>query len=491
MQIETANAAVERIVICGSGLAAHLTVAALATQLPAAIQLTWVDVPSSSESDLFYGSLTAPTAYTFNLLAGVSEPELLLGSDTSFSWGTKYVDWGKERRSWTQCFHLPLPVVGGVLFQQYLTRLGIGELEPYLISAAAANRGVFAHPVQGGPPHLALAEYGYHFGAQSYVNPFAKTAAMSRVQRIEAELSGIERNEHGIAALHLSDGRAYSADFYIDCTGPQARLLSQLDDAFEGGRRLRAVSSKRPADRLGPACRTVTGHDFGWRSETPLQRNTMRLTVFAPESQDAALAAYGDAPQQPVEITLGRRPRAWVDNCVAIGQAARVLEPITHAPMVLLHRDIERLLSLIPVSTVMTVESREFNRQCADDYVHAAIFNRALFDARPASDAPYWRAACEEPIHEKLEQKLTQFQSRGVLATFDLEPLHPEDWLILHYGMRRLPARHDRVADRAPESELRKSLASMRNGIENLVKQMPSHHDYMARLLDYLAQNKS
>jgi tryptophan halogenase len=490
-EINTASPRVERIIVCGGGLAGHLTTAALASQLPATIQMMWIDAPNSSDSDVFYGSVTAPTAYTFNLSAGVSEPELLLSTNTAFSWGTKYAGWGEQRRSWIQCFHLPLPIVGGVLFHHYLTRLGLGQLEPFLVSAAAARHGAFAHPLQNGPPLLARAEYAYQFDPQSYCRPFAAGANMSRVQRIQADLRGVERNESGIAALHLSDGRVQTADLYVDCTGPQALLLSQLDSTFLGGRRLRALSSQRAVDRLGPAYRTLTGHGFGWQSETPLQQSTMRLTVLAPECESDALSAHGESPQRSAEATLGCQTQAWVGNCVAIGHAAHVMEPITHAPMLLLHRDIERLLSLIPFSTSMAFESREFNRQSTDDYLHAAIFNRTMFETPPLADTPYWRAAREEPVHEKLEQKLAQFENRGLLVTFDLEPFNPEDWLVLHYGMQRRPARHDRVADRVPESELRQSLAKMPSDIEKLVKQMPTHHDYMAGLLSYLAQQKS
>ncbi len=242
---------------------------------------------------------------------------------------------------------------------------------------------------------------------------------------------------------------------------------------------------------MGAAHRALTGTEFGWQADTPLQRGTTRLTVFAPESQADALRAHGDPPLRSAEAAIGSRSAAWVGNCVGIGHSAWVIEPVTHAPMLLLHRDIERLLSLIPFSTQMDFEGREFNRQSSEDYVHAAIFNRALFETPPFADTPYWRAAREEAVHEKLTQKLVQFDHRGVLVTFDLEPFNQEDWTILHYGMGRRPSRHDRVADRAPEAELRNSLANMKRNIENLVKQMPSHHDYMARLLGYLAQNRS
>jgi tryptophan halogenase len=467
-----------------------MTAATLARQLPASIQITWVNGQSSSDADLFYGSLTPSNVYSFNLSAGVSEPELLLNTNTSFSWGTRYAGWGGQQRSWIQCFHLPLPVVGGVLFHHYLTRLGIGELEPFLISAVAARHGVFAHPLQKGPPQLTRAEYGYQFDARSYQGAFAASANMSRVQRIHADIRDVERDENGIATLHLSDGRALTADLYVDCTGPQALLLSRLDIAFAGGRRLRAVSSSRAVDSLGAPCRTLTAHRFGWQSDTPLQRGMARLTVFSPELESEALAAHGDTPDRAGETTLGRRAEAWAKNCVAIGHAACLLEPLSNAPMLLLQRDIERLLSLIPFSKAMSVESREFNRRSAEDYVHAEIFNRALFETQAVADTLYWRAASEEPVHEKLAQKIAQFESRGLLVAFDLEPFNPEDWTILHYGIGRRPVRHDRVADRFPEAELRQSLAGMRHDIETVVKQMPSHADYVGSLVRYLSQNK-
>jgi tryptophan halogenase len=102
----------------------------------------------------------------------------------------------------------------------------------------------------------------------------------------------------------------------------------------------------------------------------------------------------------------------------------------------------------------------------------------------------FWLAARAEPPHEKLVQKLTQFESRGLLAAFDLEPFTPEEWVILHHGMRRRPARYDRMADSTPEEEVRRMIGTMPREIENLVKTMPTHHDYMISLVRYLRQNQ-
>ena len=481
---------VQHIIVCGSGIAAHLASVALAHQLPPTIRITWVNGADSRDADLFFGGVTAPTAYAFNLAAGVSEPRLMLDTDSTFSWGTHFQDWGAANISWVHCSHLALPVINGVLFHHHLARLGITGLEPFLTPAAAARHGVFAHPVDKGPKLLARAEYGYQFDPYSYRAPFAAAAQAFKVDVVNAQITDVVCGEGKISALRLSSGREIAADLFVDCTGPDARLLSRLGVEAPAGRRLRAAYSQRPSEKIGPPCRSVAARDFGWQSETSLKGSVARLTVYAPETESEALSAHGNPPQHTGEIILGQRASAWVGNCVAIGHAASVLEPLSHGPMLLLERQIDRLLTLVPFSDEMSMERREYNRQGAEDYVHAHIFNRALFETPPKAQTSFWLAAHAEPPHEKLVQKLTQFESRGWLAAFDLEPFTPEDWVILHYGMRRRQARYDRMADRTPAEEVRPMLDSMLRDIEKLVKTMPTHHDYMLNLVRYLRQNK-
>jgi tryptophan 7-halogenase len=479
-----------RIVICGGGLAAHLAAAALARQLPRSIKISWVKSREARDMDLFYGGVSAPSAYSFNLSAGLSEPRLILGTDATFSWGTRFDDWGASRRSWVQCFHLPFAVVGGLQFHQHLLRLGVDDLDPLLLPAMAARRGVFAHPVEKAARLLSRAEYGYQLDPYSYREPFAACASSSGVEVVAADVADVECREGNVAALRLADGRTLSGDLFIDCTGPDARLLTQLGVPASQGRRLKAVLSYRRGGRLGPPCRTVAAREFGWQSETSLQRGQAGLTMYAPEMEAAALAAHAAAPVQHGEITVGRREVAWQGNCVALGHAAGVIEPLTHAPMLMLQREIERLLTLIPVSLDMSVERREFNRQSAADHLHAENFHRALFETQPPYETGYWLAARAVPLHETLTLKLTQFASRGLLVAFDLEPFNAEDWTIQHFGMGRRATRYDRIADQQPSAEVRASLESMSRDIEKLVTTLPAHGDYMANLVRYLKQKQ-
>ena len=482
--------AIERIVVCGGGLAAHMAAATLARQLPRSIQVVWVKGRDARDADLFYGGVAGPTAYSFNLSAGVSEPRVILDTNTAFSWGTRFDDWGASHRSWVQCFHLPFPIVGGVLYHQHLLRLGLAELEPWLVPAAAARRGVFAHPPQNGPGPLSRAEYGYQLDPYSYREPFAVAANSSGVHVIGADVSEIECEQDRIASLRLADGQSVRGDLFVDCTGPEASLLTRLGVRAPEGRRLKAVLSHQVGGKSVPSCRVLVARDFGWQSETGLQNGRARLTLFAPDLETAALTAHGSTPLHQGEVVIGRREVAWAGNCVALGHAAGIIEPLTHAPMLILQREIERLMSLVPVSPDMSVERREFNRQGAADHQHAQDFHRALFEMQPPFDTAYWQAARAAPMHETLAVKLTQFASRGLLVAFDLEPFNAEEWTIQHFGMGRRAARYDRLADQQPEAETRAAFQNSAREIEKLVTSMPSHGEYLSNLIRYLKQKQ-
>ncbi|WP_325284506.1 tryptophan 7-halogenase [Sphingomonas sp.] len=466
------------ILVCGSGLAAQMAVAALSHQLPDEVRITLLETGDTGDSDLFYGTVTGPSAYAFNLAAGVEEPALVLSSDTAFSWGTRYAAWGQDH-AWTQCFALPLPVLDGVMFHQYLAAAGETAIEPYLIAATAAARGAFAHPPRepgGAKPHpLSRADYGYQFDPAAYARLFAAARMAGRVTAVTGELAGVDLRHEGIAAVRLIDGRTLDADLYVDCTGPQASLLSSLSPDWVGDRRIAITVSDGDAATPDRPFRSVHATAHGWDSVTSLKGRTRHVGVCDPV--DAADAAT---------VTLGRRHHAWAGNCVGVGHAAGILEPITPAPVMLLERDIDRLLSLIPPSGDMAVERREYNRRHDDDHAHAALFNRALFATTGLPDAPYWQAARREPLPEKLARKLALFASRGVLVGYDLEPFHPEDWVVLHLGLGRQPQRHDRLADRASPARVNQYLSAMKREIEQTVATMPESGRYRAQLERYL-----
>ena len=477
------------ILVCGGGIAGEMTANALARKLPERVKVVLIEDGSALQTDFFYGNALLPRSYDFHLDLGLSEPDLLLAGDAAFSYGTAYANWAGRGLSWIQCHHLPLPVISGVPFQHYLTQRGLFDLEPFLISAQAARIGSFAHPPEDDKTPLSRAEYGYTVTPSKYSALFEQLSKDKGVKRIAADIKDVVCEGGRITSLQLSDGQTVEADIYIDCTGPQAKLASALGEDFQKLASVGALAGTVETPTMGPACRQIVAAEFGWQSCSSQQTSNSYMTVYHPDMEQEARTAHQAPVDHSGTFALGHRAQAWSGNCIAIGHAAAVFEPVTAAPLLTLQLDIERLLSLIPVSGDFSFECREYNRRFTEDATHIALFHEALFATDTSFESGYWWQACDAPAPEKLKRKIDQFESRGILVEYDLEPFNEQDWIILHYGMKRRPARYDRLADAAEAAVMDRQIAAMQDAVMQMAKKLPPQHVYMTNLLKYLRDN--
>lgn len=478
----------DQVLVIGGGLAGWMAASALAHNLPNSYRITLLNVEGTDKHDLFFGNVSAPSGYSFNLAAGVSEPDLFLGSSASFSFGTQYQSWGAANRSWMQCHHLPLPVFGGLPFTQ-LFHLSERDLEAYFISAQAALHGRFAHPPSDSKNPLSRAEYGYQFDPFELAGLFRKSAKHAGVRILitsTAEVVLTNRDNSDVECVVLADGKRVTADFYIDCTGPDSDTAN-----VQGRPHICATLSREAGSHLGPPMRIVRGTTTGWEAKTFLQGKSLSLKVFDETNADCIKPDGADDNVEIGTAFLGSRPDPWRGNCVSIGHAAGVIEPITPAPMMLLQRGIERLLQLFPVSQDMSIEARAYNEGHSADFEHAQIFNHALFAVDDLLDGPYWSAKRALPMNKKLDRKLKQFESRGLFVAYDLEPFNEQDWAILHFGMGRTPRRSDVFADFVNQAQIKTELDNLVNSVDTTVQKIPPHHIYMDKFLSYLERKKT
>ena len=469
--------AISQLLVYGNTLAASMTVLALAKALPRSIKLVWVKPHTSCPGEVLYGGLSSPDAYQFNLQLGITEPDLILNTDTTFSFGTHFSQWGNNKRSWVQSFHLPFAVNAGVELHHFMTRhkLALGD---FLISTQAALHGTFAHPPEGKPQSpLSRAEYAYHFDPAQWSAMFLSKLDKSRVTLREQDMVAVTNKHEHIEGLQLEDGSTLTADLYIDCSGIHRQLLASLKHEFTIQRSVQVTSQIAACTTTGPACRTITGHADGWHAVTPLRNKNQRIALF----ERSATATQHSELHACQTVQLGYYQQAWQGNCVGIGHSAYALEPVTPAPYILLTKDIERLLELIPLDTHAPIERQEYNRRFYADVSHAELFHRALYAQQ--RDVGY--ASCE-----KLERKLNQYAHRGVLVSYDFEPFNQQDWAILHAGLSRVPQRYDRMAEQLDFNSMQTQLETVRSGIARLASTMPPHHIYLEKLSLYLRDNQ-
>ena len=482
-------APVRHIVICGSGLAAWMTAATVSKNLPAAIQITVLETTNSDSADIFYGSVTNPSAYKFFLNLGLSEADLLLRTQSSFSYGTSYKNWGLTDASWVQSFQAPFPIWDGAPFAHHITD-ATPPLEQFLMSAQAAIKGKFAHPLADKNSPLSSTEYGYHYTARDLTNLLKVIAGKHGVHSHSQDIVSIENSDGKITGLKLKDCETLSADLYVDASGPDASLISALEDTnIQTTRSLSALYSEQRSVELGPPLRQVVGHDFGWQSLTPLQEVNAVVTVYAPQFEEVARKVHPQGEAVQCTVALGRRKKAWSGNCVAIGHAAAIMEPTSPAPLMLLQMDIDRLVGLIPVTDTFDIEAQIFNEGFQTDVENIELFNNALFQLEGLAETEYWSAAKSNSSSARLNRKLEQFAHRGLLVSYDLEPFNDEDWTILHHGIGRTPRRRDAVAKLSNVDKIDRDLKNKAKAIQTIVAKMPPHHIYLAKFLNYLERN--
>ena len=178
------------------------------------------------------------------------------------------------------------------------------------MSAQAAAEGKFAHPPADKNSPLSSTEYGYHYAARD-LTKFLKIIAEKRgVQSRSQGVGSIESFDGKITGLKLKDGKTLSADLYVDASGPEAPLISALDDAgIQTTRSLGALYSEQRSVKLGPPIRQVVAHGFGWQSLTPLQEVNAVMTVYAPQFEQAARKVHHDGEAVQCNVSLGRRKK--------------------------------------------------------------------------------------------------------------------------------------------------------------------------------------
>jgi tryptophan halogenase len=474
-----------RILVYGGGLSADLVSAALVAGVGETCDILRVTPAYRPADDILFGGAAPPSAYELFRSIGLGEPELMLEGSAAFSYGTRFVDWTDKGGGWFQSFQQPLEPVFGVPFHQHVSARN-EPLEPYLIAARAALAGKFAHPPADGRHPLSRAEYGYHFDAPVVSRLLSSIPAVQKIDKYCAMATRVAVEHGRITEISLDNGQSVTADLFVDCSGGARSIISALRPAFEAGMQLTAAAVGLPSARTGPPHRTISPISNGWSAETPLQGKTVSLNVFAASQT----VAPKDAAAEAIDFETGSLEDAWLGNCVALGHAASVFEPLTPAPMILLERSARRLVELTPVTKEMEVERREFNRRFRNDVAHASMFHCALFGATNKQGAEYWDAKRRVDAPDGLRRKIRQFESGGHLVQFDHEPFTTEDWAVLHFGLGRRPARASALAQRASVRDVENAMSGIRDAQARVVEAMPTHHDYLIKFRDYLAKRQ-
>ncbi len=497
-----ADRRIRSVCIVGGGSAGWMTAAALAHALPRGCAITLIE--SDEIGTVGVGEATIPPIKLFNDTLGIDENAFLRATSGTFKLGIEFVGWARGGPD-DAYFH-PFGSFGKsfdlvAVHQHWLRARAAGSpiaLDDLSMGWGAARRGRFARPMSDPRSVGSTFDYAYHFDAGAYAAFLRNYAEARGVTRHEGKVADcrIDGESGNVAAVTTSDGRAFAADLFIDCSGFRGLLIEDaLHTGYEDWTHWlpcdRAVAVPCASnDPAIPYTRSTARH-AGWQWRIPLQHRTGNGYVYASAhlSDDEAAATLlanidGEAMADPRQLrfTTGRRRQFWNRNVIAIGLAGGFMEPLESTSLHLIQTGIAKLLAFFPTRDFAPAVRDEYNRVAISEFERIRDFLILHYKLNTRSDGALWQQVAAMPVPETLQWKIDHFRQSGRLLARDMDLFGAPSWLAVHIGQGNWPAATDPLLDfQADPAASGVFVQKLANAIANAADTMPRHHDYIAQ----------
>jgi tryptophan 7-halogenase len=483
---------VRKVVIAGGGTAGWCAAAALAQQIGTLIDITLIE--SEEIGTVGVGEATFPTIRTFHRIIDLDEREFLRVTRGSIKLGISFENWARRgdryvhsfgvigRGTWLTDFHS---------FWLAARAAGFGdELGDYCFEHKAAREHKFFTSDES------KINYAYHFDASLYARYLRQRSEAKGVKRVEGKIAGVTQNPQSgcIESVVMESGQRVEGDLFLDCTGFRGLLIEQtLQAGYEDWSHwLRndsalALQTDCPLDDIPPYTRAIA-HDAGWQWKIPLQHRQGTGLVYssAYSTDDEARRVLMGNLEGDIRVELrllkfrtGRRRRAWVKNCVAVGLAGGFVEPLESTSIHLIQSGITRLLRLFPFDGCSESLQRQYNQESQIEYERIRDFIVLHYKATERDDTQYWRDCRDMSIPDTLAHRMEMYRQTGLVFPDGDDVFRIDSWLQVMVGQRLEARSYHHVANLLGDERLQKMLATLRASISTSVEKMPTHKAFL------------
>ncbi len=271
--------------------------------------------------------------------------------------------------------------------------------------------------------------FSFHIENHNLVETLEAEANDARVRITDGRMSGAERNDNGIEAILLDDGRRLEADFFVDASGFRAELISGvLGEPFVSFDKTlfcdRAVVGgwERGDEPILPYT-TAEQMSSGWCWQIEHEHHVNRGYVFSSDmiSDEEAFEEFRrknpKVPEEPrfVPFTAGHRRRPWVDNVFAIGNSAGFVEPLEATALMVVCNQSKALATILQQSTLEVSSSMRamYNRLQDREWSLIRDFLGLHYKFNTALDTPFWQRCREETDLSGIQEVLDFYEENG------------------------------------------------------------------------------
>ena len=485
------------ICIVGGGTAGWIAAALIAHLYPA-IRVELVE--SDDIGTIGVGESTIPPFLEMLARLGISESDFIRECQASYKLGIEFRDWHRLGESYFHPFgSIGTPLEHADFYQLWLRARATGypgQLQDFAPASVMARAGRFTLPFAARATPIGGAAYALHVDAKrvaAFLRRFAEARGVVRTEGIVTDVA--TRPDGFVDRVILKDGRAVSAELFLDCSGFRALLSAKtLGVGYVDWSHWllcdRAVAVQTANAGPPPPFTLAHAQPAGWRWRIPLQHRTGNGHVFssAHMSDDEATATLlaqveGELVTQPMTVPFktGMREQVWQGNVVAVGLASGFIEPLESTAIHLIYRGMEFLFRNMPSAACEPELATEYNRRMREDYEEIRDFIILHYCTTARTDTPFWRQCASMELPESLSRRLALFRVAGGVPE-SIDPLFRHvSWQSVMDGMGVVPRRHHPSADRVPSTDLAGDLDRAAAGLARHVATLPAHADFIAR----------
>lgn len=428
-----------KIIVVGGGTAGWVSLAYLAATTDAEL----IIIHSEEVDSLGVGESTTPTIKHVAETCGIDEVEWMKDSKASFKYGIEFLDFNYLGSRWMhgfddllpgQSFHTPISEFGKNIFKKdvssveyFLTQRSKG-LKKYDIDWFNNSQGGCEYLIRrklspyssnGYPNFSRFPGYSYHINAQEFGNSLRKHTPKEKYTEIRGHVNNVEYDKNGVKSISLSDGRKFSADLYIDCTGFRKVLIGEMTQFKPYERLINNAAIWGPVFTQSYRPSTLSiAQPHGWIWETPTWGQIGSGYVFCDKFISFEQAedhirkhwkrkGFRWDPIKSTNFTSGRLENIAVKNVISNGLGQSFIEPLEATSIMVLCVTIRNASKLINKhkgwsskgSEILSKVMGQFLEE-TKDYVlgHYTLSNR--------KDTEYWKLYSREDTLESVSKMI-------------------------------------------------------------------------------------
>ena len=491
---------IAELLIVGGGSAGWMAAMMLSTALGPKTRITLVE--SAAIGTVGVGEATIPPIRKFNRFCGIDEREFLAATNGTMKIGIEFENWGKPGEKYLHAFgHVGRELDSVVklhhwwLLGQAAGRDDYPAWEELYLARPAADAMRFGLIRPTGNPGDRLV-HAYHFDASAYAGFLRAKAEQRGVHHVEGQISNVVRDpENGhVSRVELEDGRALSADLFVDCTGFRSLLLGDaMAEPFDdwskwlASDRALAVPSEPDERGIVPITRSVA-HDVGWQWRIPLQSRIGNGHVFSSafsteEEAEKRLLAGLDTPAKDaprlIRFRTGRRKNAWSGNVVAIGLSAGFLEPLESTSLHLVQTGLERLIDFFPSRAMEPTLRDQYNRLVEREWHQVRDFIIAHYKVTQRSDSEFWRYCASMDVPDSLAEVLEMWAKHGMLMVEGDHLFQLGSWSQVLIGQNLVPRSPHSLSNRTSAEAAAADIVRIASSLEERASALPQHREFL------------